>query len=146
MKSLTIFKLCHNRRYTTFVNTSKGRVRVCFEPIVMWGRIENSIYATANEEVIAGLKEHYEYGSLFYIQEEGVEDDVPKVEAPNKEGDIYSYLSDPENVIMEESVTSLATATLWVQKTHGEVFQATKAADVKIEAALRFNVIFPNWR
>ena len=146
MKSLTVFKLRHNRRYTTFVSTSKGTVRVCFEPVVMWGRIGNSIFATANEEVIEGLKKHREYGAIFYIAEEGKSEDQYTPELAEEKKGIEDYLSDPSSALREESVTSAATAQLWLQKTHGEAFNATKAADIKIEAAQRFNTIFPNWR
>lgn len=145
MKTLTIFKLHSNRKYTTFVNTSKGDVCVRFEPVVMWGRVDDSIYGTNNEEIIEGLKQHPLYGSLIYIAEEGVEQDVqtPEVEI---EKTPYDYLADPANAVKEESVTSASTAQLWLQKTHGEAFNATKVADIKVEAAQRFNTLFPNWR
>ena len=146
MKTLTVFKLNSNRKYATFVNTSKGEICVRFEPVVLYGRIENCIYGTNNEEIIEGLKQHPLYGSLIYIAEEGVEQDAPKVIEVPAEGDVFSYLADPTNPIMEESVTSAATANLWVQKTHGETFSATKVADIKVEAARRFNTIFPNWK
>lgn len=145
MKTLTIFKIHSNRKYTTFVNTSKGDVCVRFEPVVMWGRIDECIYATNNEEVIDGLKKSPLFGSFIYIAEEGIEQDVqtPEVET---EKTPYDYLADPANAVNEESVTSASTAQLWLQKTHGEAFKATKVADIKIEAAQRFNTLFPNWR
>lgn len=146
MKTLTIFKLHSNRKYTTFVKTSHGEACVRFEPVVMWGRVDDSIYGTNNEEIIEGLKQHPLYGSLIYIAEEGVEQDAPTVIEVPAEGDVFSYLADPTNPIMEESVTSAATANLWVQKAHGETFSATKVADIKVEAARRFNTLFPNWR
>lgn len=146
MKSLTIFKLRHNRKYTTFIHTSKGMVRVCFEPVVMWGRIDNSIFATGDEEVIEGLKQHREYGALFYIHEAGKETVTAKKVEEGPSTDPRTYLNDPSIAIEEPSVTSVATAALWLQKTHGEVFNATKAVEVKIEAARRFNTLFPNWR
>lgn len=145
MKTLTIFKLRSNRKYTTFVNTSKGEVCVQFEPVVMWGRIDGCIYGTNNEEVIEGLKNSSMFGSLIYIAEEGIEQDVQTPEA-EVEKTPYDYLADPANAVKEESVTSAATAQLWLQKTHGETFNATKVADIKIEAAQRFNTLFPNWR
>ena len=145
MKTLTVFKLNSNRKYATFVNTSKGEICVRFEPVVLYGRIENCIYGTNNEEIIEGLKQHPLYGSLIYIAEEGIEQDVqtPEVET---EKTPYDYLADPANAVKEESVTSASTAQLWLQKTHGEAFNATKVADIKVEAAQRFNTLFPNWR
>ena len=71
MASTTIFRLRFNRNYTTFVKTSRGIVKVDFTPIVMFGRTENSQFGTADPEVIEGLKKHRDFGSLFFIEEEG---------------------------------------------------------------------------
>ncbi len=144
MKSLTLFQLRDNRKYTTFVPTTTGPVAVEFRPIIMFGRVDNSIYATNNSEVIEGLKKHREYGSMFYIKEVGKETDgeVKSVAPITPE----SSLSNPAETIYEDSVTSAATATLWLQKTHGEVFASSKVADMKIEAARKYNTLFPNWK
>lgn len=145
MKTLTIFKIHSNRKYTTFVSTSKGEVCVQFEPVVMWGHIDDCIYGTNNEEVIEGLKKSPLFGSFIYIAKEGIEQDVQTTEV-EVEKTPYDYLADPANAVKEELVTSVGTAQLWLQKTHGETFNATKAADIKNEAAMRFNTLFPNWR
>lgn len=73
MVSTTIFRLRFNRNYTTFVKTSHGHVRVDFTPIVLLGRTENSQFGTADPEVVEALKKHRDFGSLFYIEEEGRE-------------------------------------------------------------------------
>lgn len=73
MVSTTIFRLRFNRNYTTFVKTSHGHVKVDFTPIVLLGRTENSQFGTADPEVVEGLKKHRDFGSLFYIEEEGRE-------------------------------------------------------------------------
>lgn len=144
MKSLTLFQLRDNRKYTTFVKTSKGEVAINFCPVIKYGRVENSIFSTNNEEVIEQLKKHHWYGSLFSIKEEGKETtaEVKSTASITPE----NSLSNPTEAIYEDSVTSAATATLWLQKTHGEVFESTKVADMKIEAAKKYNTIFPNWK
>lgn len=71
MVSTTIFRLRFNRNYTTFVKTSHGHVRVDFTPIVLLGRTENSQFGTADPEVVEALKKHRDFGSLFFIEEEG---------------------------------------------------------------------------
>ena len=73
MVSTTIFRLRFNRNYTTFVKTSHGHVRVDFTPIVLLGRTENSQFGTADPEEVEALKKHRDFGSLFYIEEEGRE-------------------------------------------------------------------------
>ena len=73
MVSTTIFRLRFNRNYTTFVKTSHGYVKVDFTPIVLLGRTENSQFGTADKEVVEALKKHRDFGSLFYIEEEGRE-------------------------------------------------------------------------
>ncbi len=153
MKSLTIFRLSHNRKYTTFAETSHGTQKVQFEPVIGFGYIKNSIFSTNDEEVIAALKKHREYGSLFSIQEEGRESDPVKVPSniAYPEGriegssDLRSLLPDPENVIEETTVTSAQMANNWLQRKHGCVFEATRAKDIRIEAAKKYNVIFVNW-
>ena len=71
MASTTIFRLRFNRNYTTFVKTGRGIVKVDFKPIVLFGRTENSQFGTADPEVVEGLKKHRDFGSLFFIEEEG---------------------------------------------------------------------------
>lgn len=72
MASTTIFRLKFNRNYTTFVKTGRGIVKVDFTPIVLFGRTENSQFGTADPEVVEGLKKHRDFGSLFFIEEEGM--------------------------------------------------------------------------
>ena len=153
MKSLTIFRLSHNRKYTTFAETSHGMQKVQFEPVVGIGYIKNSIFSTNNEEVIAALKKHREYGSLFSIQEEGRESDPIKVPSSvaypagriEDSSDLRSLLPDPEHVVEESTVTSVQMANNWLQRNHNCVFEATRAKDIRIEAAKKYNVIFTNW-
>lgn len=147
MKSVTIFRLRHNRKYTTYVETkSNGRVRVCFEPVIYFGRMERSMFSTNDEEVIEGLKKHREYGSIFYVEEEGKEEATASHAAVNSDAvDLRALLRDAGSAVEEQTVTSAQMANNWLQKHCGKVFEATRVRDMKIEAATKYNVIFVNW-
>lgn len=147
MKSVTIFRLRHNRKYTTHVETkTNGRVRVCFEPVVYFGRVERSMFSTNDEEVIEGLKKHREYGSIFHVEEEGVDEAKTSPAAAASDAiDLRALLQDPGNAVEEPTVTSAQMANNWLQKHYGKVFEATRVRDMKIEAATKYNVIFVNW-
>lgn len=114
-----------------------------FLPAVYFGHIENATYSTNNPEIIEALKKSTDFGSLISIREQT--EDVKVAETPIV-ATPESSLSNPAEAIYEDSVTSAATATLWLQKTHGEVFSSSKVADMKIEAARKYNTIFPNWK
>lgn len=140
---MTTFVYAFPRKYVTIVETKKGSVVVEFLPAVYFGHIENATYSTNNPEIIEALKKSTDFGSLISIREQ-IEDvkvaEIPIVATPE------SSLSNPAEAIYEDSVTSAATATLWLQKTHGEVFASSKVADMKIEAARKYNTLFPNWK
>ena len=140
---MTTFIYAFPRKYVTFVETKKGREVVEFLPAVYFGRIENATYSTNNPEIVEALKKSPDFGSLISIREQT--EDVKVAETPIV-ATPESSLSNPAEAIYEDSVTSAATATLWLQKTHGEVFSSSKVADMKIEAARKYNTIFPNWK
>ena len=140
---MTTFIYAFPRKYVTFVETKKGSVVVEFSPAVYFGHIENATYSTNNPEIIEALKKSTDFGSLISIREQT--EDVKVAETPIV-ATPESSLSNPAEAIYEDSVTSAATATLWLQKTHGEVFSSSKVADMKIEAARKYNTIFPNWK
>lgn len=140
---MTTFIYAFPRKYVTIVETKKGSVVVEFLPAVYFGHIENATYSTNNPEIIEALKKSTDFGSLISIREQT--EDVKVAETPIATTP-ESSLSNPAEAIYEDSVTSAATATLWLQKTHGEVFSSSKVADMKIEAARKYNTIFPNWK
>ena len=140
---MTTFIYAFPRKYVTIVETKKGSVVVEFSPAVYFGHIENATYSTNNPEIIEALKKSTDFGSLISIREQT--EDVKVAETPIV-ATPESSLSNPAEAIYEDSVTSAATATLWLQKTHGEVFSSSKVADMKIEAARKYNTIFPNWK
>ena len=141
---MTTFGYACQGRYVITIETSKGEERVEFIPEVMYGKVIGSKYYTNDPEVIAELKKHPYFGGLIYIIKEEVEE-VPAEEAAPSNNP-KDYLSKGKPVIEEDTVTSAATASLWLQKEMGEVFESTKVAEMKIEAAKKWNVIFKNWK
>ena len=140
---MTTFIYAFPRKYVTVVETKKGSVVVEFLPAVYFGHIENATYSTNNPEIIEALKKSTDFGSLISIREQT--EDVKVAETPIV-ATPESSLSNPAEAIYEDSVTSAATAALWLQKAHGEVFSSSKVADMKVEAARKYNTIFPNWK
>ncbi len=158
MASTTIFRLRFNRNYTTFVKTGRGIVKVDFTPIVLFGRTENSQFGTADPEVVEGLKKHRDFGSLFFIEEEG--NPAPAAaEAAAAEADAAEGAgtetdkeeaggSGPEDSLMhEKSVTSKNKAIAYLLEKHGATFaQTADIAAMKEEARSVYNLVFDNWK
>ena len=142
---MTTFGYACQGRYVITIKTSKGEVRVEFIPEVMYGKVIGSKYYTNDPEVVAALKKHPCFGGLIYIIEEGKEE-AATVEEVAPSNNPKDYLAKDKPVIEEETVTSAATASLWLQKEKGEVFESTKVAEMKIEAAKKWNIIFKNWK
>lgn len=147
-----------NRNYTTFVKTGRGIVKVDFTPIVLFGRTENSQFGTADPEVVEGLKKHRDFGSLFFIEEEG--NPAPAAaEAAAAEADAAEGAgtetdkeeaggSGPEDSLMhEKSVTSKNKAIAYLLEKHGATFaQTADIAAMKEEARSVYNLVFDNWK
>jgi hypothetical protein len=118
------------------------RVRVHIEPPVAYGFIDKAYYITNDEKIAEALKKHPNYGFLFHLESEV--DDTPKVtEVVVKPEDL---LTDAENAIYEESVTSKAKAVAYIQGMYDESFTSTSVEEMKKEAAKRWNIIFVNWK
>ena len=115
-----------------------------FLPAVYFGHIENATFSTNDPEIIEALKKSPDFGSLISIREQT--EDVKAAEPPIVANTPESSLLNPAEAVYEDSVTSAATAALWLQKAHGEVFSSSKVADMKVEAARKYNTIFPNWK
>nr|DAI99958.1 MAG TPA: hypothetical protein [Caudoviricetes sp.] len=162
MASTTIFRLRFNRNYTTFVKTGRGIVKVDFTPIVLFGRTENSQFGTADPEVVKGLKKHRDFGSLFFIEEEGnpapaaanaaAEADAAEADAAEGAGTETDKEeaggSGPEDSLMhEKSVTSKNKAIAYLLEKHGATFaQTADIAAMKEEARSVYNLVFDNWK
>ena len=160
MASTTIFRLRFNRNYTTFVKTGRGIVKVDFSPIVMFGRTENSQFGTADPEVVEALKKHRDFGSLFFIEEEGktIPDkegieargiwntDVATGTKTDKEEAPDSETGTEDNLTHEKSVTSKNKASAYLLEKHGATFsQTSDIAAMKEEARNVYNIVFDNW-
>jgi hypothetical protein len=114
--------------------------RVSFMPSVLFGIKGESLYSTADEEITQALKNHKYYGVYFFLKSE----DAPVLinEEPKT---IEDELTDIENAIIVESVTTKGMAVAYIQGMYGESFTATTVEDMKREAAQKWNVIFPKW-
>ena len=153
MASTTIFRLRFNRNYTTFVKTGRGIVKVDFTPIVLFGRTENSQFGTADPEVVEGLKKHRDFGSLFFIEEEGnpapAAAEAAAAEGAGTETDKEEAGgSGPEDSLMhEKSVTSKNKAIAYLLEKHGATFaQTADIAAMKEGARSVYNLVFDNWK
>lgn len=160
MTSTTIFRLRFNRNYTTFIKTSRGIVKVDFTPIVLFGRTENSQFGTADAEVIEGLKKHRDFGSLFFIEEEGKtvpdkekvgargtgDTDVATETKTDKKEASSSETRAEDNLTHENTVTSKNKAIAYLLEKHGATFsQTSDIAAMKEEARNVYNIVFDNW-
>lgn len=149
-----------NRNYTTFVKTNRGIVKVDFTPIVMFGRTENSQFGTADPEVVEGLKKHRDFGSLFFIEEEGkTVPDKEEVEArgtgntavttgtkTDKEEAPDSETGTEDSLTHEKTVTSKNKAIAYLLEKYGATFsQTSDIAVMKEEARNVYNIVFDNW-
>jgi hypothetical protein len=114
--------------------------RVSFMPSVLFGIKGESLYSTADEEITQALKNHKYYGVYFFLKSE----DAPVLinEEPKT---IEDDLTDPENAIIVESVTTKGMAVAYIQGMYGESFTATSVEEMKREAAKKWNTLFPKW-
>ena len=75
--------------------------------------------------------------------EEKVEE-VAEVVAPTIKT-YEEYLTNPEEVVRETTVTTLQKAKMWLQATHGKTFKGVTKDDIRKEAAEKYNTLFENW-
>ena len=75
--------------------------------------------------------------------EEKVEE-VAEVVAPTTKT-YEEYLTNPEEVVRETTVTTLQKAKMWLQATHGKTFKGVTKDDIRKEAAEKYNTLFENW-
>jgi hypothetical protein len=116
--------------------------RVSFMPSVLFGMKGESLYSTADEDITKALKNHKYYGVYFFLKSE----DAPAPVLINEETKtIEDELTDPENAIIVESVTTKGMAIAYIQGMYGESFTTTTVEDMKREAAQKWNTLFPKW-
>lgn len=146
MGILRIFTLKSSAKLRFVLQLDNGeRVPVRFEPVVMFGRIEPSIYSTAREEVAKKIMERHDFGTFIFLKEEVVEVEQAAEEPKSELDKLKAMLLDPENAIYEDTVTSVQAANHWLQMTQKAVFVAKNPTAVKMEAAKKYNTIFTNW-
>ena len=146
MGTLRIFTLKSSAKLRLVLQLDNGeRVPVRFEPVVMFGRVEPSIYTTAREEVAKKIMERHDFNTFIFLKEEVVETEQATEEPKSELDKLKGMLSDPENAIYEDTVTSVQAANHWLQMTQKTVFVAKNPTAVKMEAAKKYNTIFTNW-
>lgn len=146
MGTLRIFELHTTQKLSFAEKMNNGEiVTVRFTPVVMFGRVEPSIFATNNEELAQKIMQRSDFGSYIHLKEEIVEvakaNDEPKSELDK----LKAMLTDPDNAVYEDTVTSVQAANHWLQMTQKTVFVAKNPTAVKMEAAKKYNTIFTNW-
>ena len=134
-----------NHRFSTCFKKADGTlVTVTFEPPVLNGVVGRATYTTSDDELIALIKKSRHFGNTIFLLQEW-QTETTTAEEP-AENDYKSLCNDPDNIVEEMSVVDIATAQNWCQRTHGAVFSARKAETIKVEAAKKYNTIFPNWK
>lgn len=106
----------------------------------------NGYLVTSDKELQEAIESNSRYGSEFVLLEETA--DVTEVKETPQEPVIVDYRSmlvDPENAIEEPSVTSIQKAKMWLQANHSKSFVGTSKDEIKREAAVVYNTLFPNW-
>lgn len=146
MGTLRIFELHTTQKLSFAEKMNNGEiVTVRFTPVVMFGRVEPSIFATNNEELAQKIMQRSDFGSYIHLKEEIVEV-VKATDEPKSELDkLKAMLTDPDNAVYEDTVTSVQAANHWLQMTQKTVFVAKNPTAVKMEAAKKYNTIFTNW-
>lgn len=117
--------------------------RVSFMPSVLFGVKGESLYSTADDAMVQALKNHKYYGVYFFLKSE--DSSTTNTEAVEPAKPIEDDLTDPENAIIVESVTTKAMAIAYIQGMYGESFTATSVEEMKREAAKKWNTLFPKW-
>lgn len=141
---MTTFAIDDHRNLTLSIKVN-GRTRwVTFTFPVLYGNRGISTFSTNDPNLIEALKKHKEFGTLFYIKDGEPDAPTPNV-ATQEPKAIEDDLTDPENAIIVDSVTTKGMAVAYIQGMFGESFTATTVEDMKREAAKKWNVLFPKW-
>lgn len=112
-------------------------------PSVLFGVKGESLYSTADDAMVQALKNHKYYGVYFFLKSE--DSSTTSTEAVEPAKPIEDDLTDPENAIIVESVTTKGMAVAYIQGMYGESFTATSVEEMKREAAKKWNTLFPKW-
>lgn len=130
---------------TIHLTVGTRRVKVQIAPPVFYGNVGEAYYITSNEDIAQALMKHPGYGAVFSLA--NVTEDTPIAKTEVVEEKPEDLLTDAENAIYEESVTSKAKAVAYIQGMYDESFANTSSIEeMKKEAARRWNIIFVNWK
>lgn len=141
---MTIFTTGDRRNLTLSIKV-EGKTRwVTFTFPVIYGNRGESTFATADKALIEALKQHDQYGSLFYIKKS---DETVETVAEGAEiiKTIEDELRDPATAVYDETVTTKGMAVAYIQGNYDGVFTTSTVEEMKREAARKWNVIFKNW-
>lgn len=111
---------------------------------VIYGNAGESTFATHDDELIEALKKHKDFNVVFFLKEEE-RSDAEKEAIVKQSKAIEDELTDPENAIIVDSVTTKGMAIAYIQGMYNEGFTATTVEEMKREAARKWNTVFPNW-
>lgn len=143
---MAVFKVDNNKKYRTSVRLADGTLEaIRFEQAAYYGGVDESTYTTSNAEIIEALRKHPAFGVTMFLKQET---NAPEqTNDPNDEPlDLETLLTDPATAVRDETVTSIAKATTWLQANLDYIVPKNMAKeDIKTEAAKR-NVIFVNWK
>ena len=135
-------------KYSTMVKVNGRNIYVKFESSPVFGKMTDSTFSTSDEEVAEALKKHPRYKDVFVLKKGTATANSGNANADTENDDkvdLTALLSDKDNAVNAEAVTSANTAKAWLQAEQGKTFDATKALDIKKEAAGKYNTLFPNW-
>lgn len=136
----TIFTSNIDLSFTININGVTRKVK--FISSAMYGTKCESLFS-ADAELAKAMKEHPFYGTYYRVKEESKE--TKAIPEASKTENIEDELSDAENAIIVDSVTTKGMAVAYIQGMFGESFTATTVEDMKREAAKKWNVLFPKW-
>lgn len=141
---------------TTFTTKDSSRIEICvtlsnkegipvkFVPPVLFGNVGKSTYTTCNDEIAAAVKSHPYFGSIIFLKSEESEAEKVVQEQNTAPADYAAMCNQEKPIETVEDVTTVATAVHWLQSTHSAVWSSKKIADIKTEAAAKYNTLFPN--
>lgn len=116
--------------------------KVKFVSSAIYGTKCESLFS-ADEELAEAMMKHPLFGVYYYVKE--MPKSVVEASKEDKPKTIEDELTDIENAIIVESVTTKGMAVAYIQGMYGESFTATTVEDMKREAARKWNVYFKNW-
>ena len=137
----TIFTSSIDLSFTLKVNGKNRKVK--FISSALYGNKCESLFA-ADADLAKAMKEHPFCGTYYHVKEEPKPVDAEVIEE-TKPKTIEEELTEPENAIIVESVTTKGMAVAYIQGMYGESFTATSVEEMKREAAQKWNTLFPKW-